>query len=70
MQFVAHGDFQREDHLGSCVDVYVLIFECPLVLKFCRLDVILEKLLLAHSDPLLVAIFTCSLADYSTELAF
>ena len=70
MQFVAFGDFQREDHLGSCVNVYVLVLECPLVLKFCRLGVILEKLLLALSDPLLVAIFTCSLSDYSTGLAF
>ena len=70
MQFVALGDFQREDHLGSCVDVYVLIFECPLGLRFYRFDVILKKLLLALSDPLLVAIFTCSLSDYSTGLAF
>ena len=70
MQFVAHGDFQREDHLGSCLNVYVLIFECPLGLGFCHYDVILKKLLLAHSDPLLVAIFTCSLSDYSTGLAF
>ena len=70
MQFVAHGDFQREDHLGSCVVVCVHTFDYPLGLKFFLFDVIFKKLFLALSDPLLVAIFTCTLFDYSTGLAF
>ena len=70
MEFVTLGDFQREDRLDSCVGVNVLIIEHPLGLKLICVDVILKMLLLALSDPLLVAIFTCTLSDYSTGLAF
>ena len=57
MQFVPFGDFQREDHLASCVSVYVPFLEHPMGLKLVRVDVILKMLSLALSDPLLVAIF-------------
>ena len=70
MEFLILGDFQREDHLDSCVGVNVLLFERPLGLKWLCVDVILKMLLLALSDPLLVAIFTCTLSDYSTGQAF
>ena len=31
MEFVAFGDFQREDHLASCVSVYIPFLEHPMV---------------------------------------
>ena len=65
MEFLILGDFQREDHLDSCVGVNVLIFEHPLGLKLSCVDVILKMLLLVLSDPLLIAIFTFTLSNYS-----
>ena len=57
MQFVPFGDFQREDHLASCVSVSVPFLEHPMYLEMVRVDVIRKMLSLALSDPLLVAIF-------------